>query len=1507
MTIVRNRMKKIISAILALALIVTGSFTYVGMTTQAQADEIKITKAAALTTDGHWKINMDISGSWPTSGSLDEYKSSAENVAVVKDKNGAVLYEGKAGAVTFHKNDQALLLSVWGEYTSTNKPAKGDTVTIPACTLTYAEDSTKSIALKETTVLEYSGTDWKLCVDMDEMTIGSVDSATANDHWRFNLNVKGVWPTTGGLDRYLSDEAPIATIRNKKGRLLFESVPGNTEIYKNGEQMLLCIWGDYTANNKPSEGDTVTLTSCTLSYQNDATKAVKLSNETVLEYTGSAWKVQGSASEDPTPDTKKYSDVKFKSINSATNYRDGMGWLLYLDPANELPGKADSTAFDGIKATIGGVEKSLSLYKASHENTAMIVIPPEDLAKKPSKNTKVVIKKGKTASNDGSNGINITKDFTIYVNQYGMSTEGYCKKPSYKSLTFTSVNAATEYRAETGWLVYLDPSAALPGKADSTRFEGLKIKIGSKETAVTVFKASYQDTAMLVIPPDVLEQNIKNNTKITVKAGKATSNDGSDGINLTKDLTIYANRYGLSSSGYMKKPVYLDVKFGDINSASGYIPTADQWGFYMIPDITLPGTPDSTHYKGLKATVNGKETEIIIANSAHASSAFLALATDLIPKTVTKNIKIVIKAGKAQANDGGNGIRLTKDYTIYLNKWGISPKGFLSKPKLVQKNATLSLDRATLFGGDKNGLYLTTNDKFKTDETWQTRISSPAYEQVSGVYYNGRKADVSLIRYADGRAYLALRDSGIEAKDKDKITIRGVFALDGKAVSYTAVSYYFNGKIWNAKYEKAKGETYTPVKANDVYQVSGYSDKVKAWHIYLKTDKKLPGEGDQISFDHLTVEANGKKTKVTVFHAAYQDSLFFVLDRSFLSGNAPDGTKITLKAGKALANDLSTGISLTQDYTFYVYRGMLTSTQPAKTTKWQNVKATGLYITTGFREEANDWLLYVKFAAELKAKSGDLWLDLTVNVNGKDLTLNAQQNETNMLLVTIPASVLPKNAKSATMTIKKGSTAVANAGHDGIRFKEDFTCYMFNGMFSDRQFEKMEETKASITGIQTVINQRDVYVKLSSEFAGTAWYERYQMQYLYNGKTLTTEVCKADSSNNKTIYFKINEADVPTLKEGDKIEIKKGTTLECGGYRTEITNDYYMQYTDGVWATYKESKVKAPEAEKSLWEIARFDQAYIPVADANKSNSIMASNEDEYSIIASTEKMKDQTVTFDAQKMYDDETTPPFTVVLRGNPISEDEPMTLNMLYGYVLTFSAAEVEAEKEGEDSTWIGYIELWKNGVNYALLDQYRVHYMADTTDHPFFQFDKNYNYTFSVYNITDTCACIEVKINGKLALRYYDEAGSDPLDPAVNAGTFQMNVGCPSYFTDEVAELDTVIAEADECLVGDEIRVAATYPAIIEGAEYTVDKEGATVTDGIFKAEKEGTYTITATYNGKQLSPKTITVTKAKTATVAKEKKNFPVLPVAAGGVAVVILAGAAVILLKKNKRTKKDAE
>ena len=386
------------------------------------------------------------------------------------------------------------------------------------------------------------------------------------------------------------------------------------------------------------------------------------------------------------------------------------------------------------------------------------------------------------------------------------------------------------------------------------------------------------------------------------------------------------------------------------------------------------------------------------------------------------------------------------------------------------------------------------------------------------------------------------------------------------------------------------------------------------------------------------------------------------------------------------------------------------------------------------------------------------------------------------------------------------------------------------------------------------------------------------------------------------LKFAIEKTDVPQSKDGDIITIKGGTVLSCGGYKVTITDDFQMMYEDGIWSQYVKTKVKAPKDTQSLWEVARFDAAYIPTTEAGE---VMYSNEDTYNRISSIEKMKDFTISFNAKKMYDDETTPTFGVILRGNPISEDEPMHQTLLYGYVITFTA--LEQKDEDDNSTWTQYINLWKNGENYSLLDQYRISYVHNHEDHPYFCYEEDHDYEFSIYNITDTMVCITVKVDGELAMRYYDEAGSDPFDPAINAGTFQIYGGCPNYTTDDIWELSEVIAEVDECEVGDKVRVAATYPSLLEGVEFTVDKAGATVENGVFVATEVGTYTVSCTYKGKQLTPKTIVVKEApQLPTVEQnesEKTTFPVIPIAAGGAVVLVGIAAIIVLLARKKKNK----
>ena len=684
--------------------------------------------------------------------------------------------------------------------------------------------------------------------------------------------------------------------------------------------------------------------------------------------------------------------------------------------------------------------------------------------------------------------------------------------------------------------------------------------------------------------------------------------------------------------------------------------------------------------------------------------------------------------------------------------------------------------------------------------------------------------------------------------------------------------------------------------------VSGWNEGGDRWDVYLNVNHLLPGEGDKIYFNNLTLEVNGTSVETQVFHAGHEDCLFFVIDKSVLPKNVPDGTRITLKAGKALATDHTTGINLVKDYTFYTWKGTLTGTQPTKNTEWEEVSPAGLFSTAKFNPDIKAWLFHVKLNEKLPTESGTYYMEFPIVINGVKHLLKVQQDG-EFLMVTIPDSVLPGSAKTATIMIPEGATAIANAGHNGIRFTEKMELYLFNGVISERKFDKIEKTEAKIMGVQTVMEGNGiyhVYLRVNTEFPGTAWYENYDdFTFLYNGMKITGTLRKSDSSNDKIIYFQIDSSKVGGVKEGDILEIQGGTVITCGGFEVTFTNDFMMMYTDGIWSQYMNSDVKTPEDNASLWEVARFDKAYIPMGE---NGSVLFSNEDEYNTITSTEPMKDYTISFSAKKVYDDETTPSFGVILRGNAINEDEPMTRNLLYGYVITFSAIEQEApEDSDEPNTWGGFIQLWKNGENYSLVDQYRVNYVMKTEDHPFFQYDKEYRYSFSIYNVTDTTVCIEARVNDKLVMRYYDEAGSDPMDPAVNEGGFQVFAGCPTYITDDTTELTDVLSEKEECEIGEKVRVAVTYPSELEGAEFTVDKDGATVKDGMFVAEKAGTYTISGSYNGKKLASTTITVKEAKTASVDRAK--LPILPIVLGGLVVLVVVAVAILIFRKKRSRK----
>ena len=536
--------------------------------------------------------------------------------------------------------------------------------------------------------------------------------------------------------------------------------------------------------------------------------------------------------------------------------------------------------------------------------------------------------------------------------------------------------------------------------------------------------------------------------------------------------------------------------------------------------------------------------------------------------------------------------------------------------------------------------------------------------------------------------------------------------------------------------------------------------------------------------------------------------------------------------------------------------------------------------------------------------------------NGKEHDIIVMRDG-NYLFARIPEGALPGNTRFGTIKVKAGSKGYANSGHNGIVIMNDWECYLYEGLASEVQFEETTRYTFDILGVQAATptsTQVNLYLRVSSEVPGSEWYERYAgFTYYYNGKPIEAEALKPGSSNHKFFYFPLVYKDIGREpQEGDTVTVYPNTVGYGGGYEIEVTNEFTLVYKDGLWTPYVETDVEAPApTTDNIWEEFRFEDAYIPVLQDN--GKVLWSNEDKYHDIISIDTHMDYTFNFEVQKVYDDETTPPFYVILRGNQVSEEDAMTAEMLYGYVVQFSAAEIQdpADPTNPEATvWSQYISLWKNGVNGALIDQYRVNYVWEQTDHPFFQYEDTHNYEFSIYNITETMACITVKVDGRLVLRYYDTATSDPMDPAVNAGSFVASASCPGYITGDAVELPEMIIAATECETGDRVRVAATYPSVLTGAVFTVDSADAEVKNGMFVAKKAGTYTISCTYNGKDLGSKTIVVKdppKRELLDVGGDEEEFPWLIVIIAGGAVIIAAAVLVIILALAKRKKKAAK
>lgn len=816
----KGMFSRCMAALLSLVMVLGMVLPYVPAQAETTDNTLTVTGIVTQNVDNPgaadqcWSFNFNVDGTWPTSGSFEQYTGQGDGALFIKDSQGTVNFTGNNSAnVTTYKNGGYFFLKIWGSYTNVNLPQEGDTIVLPEQVLSYEKDATKTVQLTKT-VLKYTGGTWT--VTEPSLEVSGVYKFEKSNHWRFWLDVTGEWVAPAGT-KYSNPTDWTVTIMPAEGDAVI--VPsGAVTVHRSDSQLLIPVWGTYTDENAPAKGDKILIPAGTFTSQTDTTKADTLAKAVVLVYDGSDWSIDQDATDDANYTKLKIKGFHNHGVNSG-NPQTGGKYDIYLDVENELPGELWNEHYT-LKTVINETDYDLTGVLGTTKEQLYIALSTDIVPY--GGDATVTIEAGIYTSDKG-NGIKLDSDWTFYISKYGMSTSNKIWDANIPKLTPTLGSNHTA----SGYYLTMDQEDSIPiGWADNIEWVN-----NSKSTDDTFYfyqaanaengyklDGDMQDGTMRLKHPG--EKSYYVALSDIYKSADAVP-DGTyelcgaycDSNGNIVVFNSYEVKRTTTDAGTTYEPNVTCMPFilTDIDQDNTkYDDTNKRYNVYLKPSAKLSDTVDQ-QFNGLQVQIGDADPETVtIWRAGHDpwgtgyGSFFFVLPEKLISKDVAEGTKVTLKKGKMWTPDGKSGIELTEDFVMYAKGNG---EGFTTTTPVTYTQMKIDAFRQyTKYNAESEiwQVYLKTNVSDLPGAKWDERYDITLQIGETNVTVEAMQADDPATMYfyiskdqlpADQDTTVVLKAGKYACKDTE---VRLGYELTEDFTFYASKhGFSTNQKIWD--------------------------------------------------------------------------------------------------------------------------------------------------------------------------------------------------------------------------------------------------------------------------------------------------------------------------------------------------------------------------------------------------------------------------------------------------------------------------------------------------------------------------------------------------------------------------------------------------------------------------------------------------------------------------------------------------------------------------------------